>query len=87
MGIFGSEDVTMRMPVLKSKVFQAAYVTLQYPNARKSLLGMGKTEKELDVMPAAQIVLLNGILRFKNLAMRRLFGFHCPMPKPRKECS
>ncbi len=67
MNLFADEEAALRLPALKNKVLTAAYVTLQYPNAKKSLLAAGKTQKEIDAMPAAQVVLLDGMIHYKDL--------------------
>jgi hypothetical protein len=56
----------------------AAYITLQHPNARKSLLAAGKTTAELDAMPPAQVVMLDALVRFRNLRDEHFVWFNAP---------
>ena len=56
----------------------AFYITLQHPSARKSLLAAGKTEAELDAMPPAQVVMLDALVRFRNLRDEHFVWFNAP---------
>ena len=56
-----------KMGLQETRLGLAAYVTLMHPNARKSLLAAGKTEVELNAMPAAQVVLLDSVLRYRDV--------------------
>ena len=56
----------------------AMYVTLTHPSARKSLRAAGKTEAELDAMPPAQVVLLDSLVRFRNLRDEHFVWFKAP---------
>ncbi len=56
-----------RMKLNESRVFLAGYVTLTHPAAKKSLLAAGKTDAEVAAMPAAQVVLLDSAIRYRNL--------------------
>ena len=63
---------------LRSPLLMAALVSMQYPNARQSLLQIGKTEAELDAMPAGQIALLDAVIRFKSLRDEMFIWFNLP---------
>jgi hypothetical protein len=51
---------------------------MQHPSARKSLLAAGKTEAELDAMPPAQVVMLDSLVRFRNLRDEHFVWFQAP---------
>lgn len=65
-GELGAGNVP-RMGVNESRFFLAAYVTMTHPTAKKNLLAAGKTEAELAAMPAAQVVLLDATVRYRNV--------------------
>jgi hypothetical protein len=67
-----------RLGVAESRLGLAAYITLQHPSARKSLLAAGKTEAELDAMPPAQVVMLDALVRFRNLRDEHFIWFTAP---------
>jgi hypothetical protein len=69
------------MGLPESRLGLAFYVTLQHPSARKSLLAAGKTEAELDAMPPAQVVLLDVLVRFRNLRDEHFVWFNAPYPE------
>lgn len=56
----------------------AFYITLQHPSARKSLRAAGKTDAELDAMPPAQVVMLDSLVRFRNLRDEHFVWFKAP---------
>jgi hypothetical protein len=56
----------------------AFYITMQHPAARKSLRAAGKTEAELDAMPPAQVVMLDSLVRFRNLRDEHFVWFKAP---------
>ena len=62
----------------QSRLGLAFYITLQHPAARKSLLAVGKTEVELDAMPPAQVVMLDALVRFRNLRDEHFVWFNAP---------
>jgi hypothetical protein len=66
-GLAKLADEPDRPSLAQSRLGLAAYVTMQHPSARKSLLAAGKTEAELDAMPPAQVVMLDSLVRFRNL--------------------
>jgi hypothetical protein len=70
-----------RMELAESRLGLAFYITLQHPSARKSLLAAGKTEAELDAMPAAQVVMLDVLVRFRNLRDEHFVWFNAPYPE------
>jgi hypothetical protein len=70
----GSRDAR----AVRNPLALAALVTLQYPNARRSLLAAGRTPAEIDAMPAGQVVLLDSVLRFKGLRDETFVWFHVP---------
>jgi hypothetical protein len=70
-----------RMGLAESRLGLAFYITLQHPSARKSLLAAGKTEAELDAMPPAQVVMLDLLVRFRNLRDEHFVWFNAPYPE------
>ena len=56
----------------------AFYITMQHPSARKALRAAGKTEAELDAMPPAQVVMLDSLVRFRNLRDEHFVWFKAP---------
>lgn len=64
--------------VPEARMGLALYITLQHPNARKSLLAAGKTAAELDAMPPAQVVMLDALVRFRNLRDEHFVWFNAP---------
>ncbi len=62
----------------ESRMGLAFYITLQLPSARKSLLAAGKTRAELDAMPPAQVVMLDALVRFRNLRDEHFVWFDSP---------
>lgn len=62
----------------ESRLGLAAYVTLHYPSARRSLLDAGKSKEEVDAMPAAQVVMLDSLVRFRNLRDQHFVWFQAP---------
>jgi len=70
--------------ILKNRLLQATMVSLRHANARQALLKMGKTEAELNAMPAAQIVLLESTLQFKSTRDELFVWFHLPYPEARQ---
>jgi hypothetical protein len=66
-GIQKMADEPGKLGVAQSRLGLAAYITMQHPSARKALLAAGKTEAELDAMPPAQVVMLDSLIRFRNL--------------------
>jgi hypothetical protein len=63
---------------LKSPLVLAALVAMREPHARKGLLKAGKTEEQLNSMPAAQIVLLESVVEYKNLRDECFVWFNAP---------
>jgi len=70
-----------RMGLAESRLGLAFYITLEHPSARKSLLAAGKTEAELDAMPPAQVVMLDALVRFRNLRDEHFVWFNAPYPE------
>jgi hypothetical protein len=86
---YGSEYANSSAPqkdedAATSRLRLAALVTLRHPAAREKLLRLGKTEAELDAMPAAQIVLLESSLDFRALRDEMHVSFHLPYLEARK---
>jgi len=77
-GIQKLADEKESMGLAESRLGLAFYITLQHPSARKSLLAAGKTEAELDAMPAAQVVMLDALVRFRNLRDEHFVWFNAP---------
>ncbi len=66
------------------RVVLAGFVALQHPNARKALLALGKTEAEVNAMPATQVVLLESLIRFKSMRDEMFIWFNMPYPEARQ---
>jgi hypothetical protein len=77
-GIQKLSDESDRPTLAQSRLGLAAYITMQHPSARKSLLAAGKTEAELDAMPPAQVVMLDALVRFRNLRDEHYVWFNAP---------
>jgi hypothetical protein len=77
-GIQKFADEPERLGLAQSRLGLAAYITMQHPAARKSLLAAGKTEAELDAMPPAQVVMLDALVRFRNLRDEHFVWFNAP---------
>jgi hypothetical protein len=77
-GIQRLADQPEPQDVPEARMGLAAYITLQHPNARKSLLAAGKTVAELDAMPPAQVVMLDALVRFRNLRDEHFVWFNAP---------
>jgi hypothetical protein len=69
---------------IESPLVLAAGVAMLHPKARQSLLNLGKTEAELNAMPAAQIVLLDAVIRFKSLRDEMFILFNLPYIEARR---
>ena len=67
-----------------ARLILASLVALQHPHARKSLIAMGRPEAEVNAMPPAQAVILEGKLRFKSLEEEMLVWFSYPYPEADK---
>lgn len=67
-----------QLKIPEARLGLAFYITLQHPSARKSLLAAGKTEAELDAMPPAQVVMLDALVRFRNLRDEHYVWFNAP---------
>jgi len=77
-GIQKLADEKESMGIPESRLGLAFYITLQHPSARKALLAAGKTEAELDAMPAAQVVMLDALVKFRNLRDEHFVWFNAP---------
>ena len=77
-GIQKLADEPDRLGLAQSRLGLAAYITMQHPSARKALLAAGKTEAELDAMPPAQVVMLDSLVRFRNLRDEHFVWFNAP---------
>jgi hypothetical protein len=77
-GIQRLSDEPDRPGLPQSRLGLAAYITLQHPSARKALLAAGKTEAELDAMPPAQVVMLDSLVRFRNVRDEHFVWFNAP---------
>lgn len=65
----------------QSRLGLALYVTLKHPSARKALISAGRTEAEVDAMPAAQVVLLDALYRFRTARDEAFVWLHLPYPE------
>lgn len=61
----------------------AGLVALHHPKARKALLAMGRGENEINAMPAAQVVLLESLLKFKGMRDELFIWFNMPYAEAR----
>jgi hypothetical protein len=77
-GVMKLTDEPDRLGLAESRLGLAFYITLQHPSARKALLAAGKTEAELDAMPPAQVVMLDALVRFRNLRDEHFVWFNSP---------
>lgn len=77
-GIARLADEKDSMGLAESRLGMAFFITMQHPSARKSLLAAGKTEAELDAMPPAQVVMLDALVRFRNLRDEHFVWFNTP---------
>ena len=66
------------MGLAESRLGLAWFITFQHPGARKSLLAAGKTKEELDAMPPAQVVMLDALIRFRNLRDEHFVWYNLP---------
>ena len=66
------------MGLAESRLGLAWFITFQHPAARKALLAAGKTKDELDAMPPAQVVMLDALIRFRNLRDEHFVWFNLP---------
>jgi hypothetical protein len=64
--------------IAQSRLGLATFITMQLPSARKALLAAGKTEADLDAMPPAQVVMLDSLVRFRNLRDQYFVWFQAP---------
>jgi hypothetical protein len=77
-GVVKLADEKDSMGLAESRLGMAFFITMQHPSARKSLLAAGKTEPELDAMPPAQVVMLDALVRFRNLRDEHYVWFNTP---------
>jgi hypothetical protein len=77
-GMLKLADEPDKPTLAQSRLGLAAYITMQHPSARKALLTAGKTEAELDAMPPAQVVMLDALVRFRNLRDEHFVWFNAP---------
>ncbi len=66
------------MGLAESRLGLAWFITFQHPAARKALLAAGKTKEELDAMPPAQVVMLDALIRFRNLRDEHFVWYNLP---------
>jgi hypothetical protein len=66
------------MGVAESRLGLAWFITFQHPTARKALLAAGKKKDELDAMPPAQVVMLDALIRFRNLRDEHFVWYNLP---------
>jgi hypothetical protein len=77
-GVQKLADEKESLGIPESRLGLAFYITLQHPSARKALLAAGKTEAELDAMPPAQVVMLDALVKFRNLRDEHFVWFNAP---------
>lgn len=77
-GIQKLADEPAKQGLAESRLGLAFYITMQHPSARKSLLAAGKTKAELDAMPPAQVVMLDALVRFRNMRDEHFVWFQAP---------
>ncbi|MBN2021659.1 MAG: hypothetical protein JW809_02605, partial [Pirellulales bacterium] len=56
----------------------AEFVARNYPEARQGLAAAGRTDEDLDAMPAAQVVLLYVAMRYEQARDAGLKWIHVP---------
>jgi len=64
-----------------SRIKLAAQIALHYPGAKETLRKLGKTEVELDAMPASQVVLLESLLLLRSVRDEMFVWFNAPYPE------
>lgn len=65
-------------PDTKDELLVASFVALRHPSARKALLAMGYPPADVEAMPAAQAVILEGKLQFQSLEEEMYVYFDRP---------
>lgn len=63
----------------------AAYVALNYPDAKKQLVALGRPAEEVDKMPAAQVVALRAVGVIRALSDDQTKCFSLPYPQAKAE--
>ncbi len=61
-----------------SRLAMAGLVTLRLPNAKKFVMELGRTEEEVNAMPALQVILLESTIKVRDLRDDLLFCFDRP---------
>lgn len=65
-------------PDAKDELLLAGFIALRHPSARKALLAMGYPAADVEAMPAAQAVILEGKLQFQSLQEEMYVYFDRP---------
>ena len=78
--IFGPDLDLTTLSKFVAKTDRAGYIKFHFANAKNDLLARGHTAKELDAMPQAQVLLLQGYERFLELRddQRKYLGLPYP---------
>jgi hypothetical protein len=77
-GIQKLADEKPPLGLAESRLGLAWFITFQHPSARKALMAAGKTKDELDAMPPAQVVMLDALIRFRNLRDEHFVWYNLP---------
>lgn len=78
--LLGPDPDLTKLSKFVAKTDRAGYTKFHFANATKDLLARGHTAKELDAMPQAQVLLLQGYEHFKELLddQRKYLGLPYP---------
>jgi hypothetical protein len=81
----GSDDVRSGFEKVTGKLGLAAYVALQYPEAKKQLIALGRPADVVEKMAPAQVVALRAVSVIRSLADDQAKCFSLPYPQARAE--
>lgn len=78
--LLGPDPDLTKLSKFVAKTDRAGYIKFHFANATKDLLARGHTAKELDAMPQAQVLLLQGYEHFQELLddQRKYLGLPYP---------
>ncbi len=78
---FPNTDEPSGLGTFAGKVGLAAYIALQYPEAKKQLIALGRPAAEVDKMPPAQVVVLRAYGVYRAMYDDWLKCFSLPYPQ------
>jgi hypothetical protein len=81
----GPDDLPSGFEKVAGKVGLAAYVALQYPEAKKQLIALGRPADVVEKMAPAQVVALRAVSVIRTLADDQAKCFSLPYPQARAE--